>query len=66
MKLRELGEFGLIAHCASRLTQRQGVLTGIGDDAAILSSLQTPVVTCDALVEEVHFRRDWSTPFHCR
>ena len=42
---------------------RRGVTLGIGDDAAILKSLQTPVVTCDALIENVHFRRDWTPPF---
>ena len=63
MKISELGEFGLIEHLRSRLTTKPGVLHSIGDDAAVLSPLSTPVVTCDALIEGVHFRRDWTTPF---
>lgn len=62
MNLRDLGEFGLIHHLSSRLATRPGVRLGIGDDAAVLDSLTAPIVTCDALVENVHFRRDWTTP----
>ena len=36
---------------------------GIGDDAAVLSSLgKETVLTTDTLVEDVHFRRWWCTP----
>ncbi|RYG71952.1 thiamine-phosphate kinase [bacterium] len=62
MNLSELGEFGLIADLQNRLFTRTGVQLGIGDDAAVLSALQCPIVTCDALVEGIHFRRDWTTP----
>jgi len=62
MNLHDVGEFGLIERLHSRLQTRRGVRLGIGDDAAIMESLRAPVVTCDALVEKVHFRRDWTTP----
>lgn len=60
--LRALGEFGLIARLDSHLQQRAGVVLGIGDDAAVLDALRAPLVTCDCLVETIHFRRDWTTP----
>lgn len=63
MNLSTLGEFGLIQHLSQKLQTRAGVSLGIGDDAAVLQTLQTPIVTCDCLVENVHFRRDWTTPF---
>jgi len=38
------------------------VLTGIGDDAAILAAVPEPLVwTIDAAVDNVHFRRDLMT-----
>jgi len=62
----EIGEFGLIAALAdalpggASLESTMGV--GIGDDAAVWTP--TPgerlVVTTDALVEDIHFRLDWT------
>src|ERR671934_2659355 len=54
MRLSELGELGLLAEL-----ERRGLARGIEHDAAQLE--QGVVVTQDALVENVHFRLDWTT-----
>jgi thiamine-monophosphate kinase len=60
----ELGEFGLIARLTRCLPQGPDVRLGPGDDAAVVAAPDSCVVaTCDLLVEERHFRRDWSGPY---
>jgi len=67
VKLRDLGEFGLIerieraASRACAVHRPRGLVVGIGDDAAVLRAPpgEDWVVTTDALVEDVHFR--WQT-----
>jgi thiamine-monophosphate kinase len=54
MRLSELGELGLLAELEHR-----GLARGIENDAAELGG--GLVVTQDALVENVHFRPDWTT-----
>jgi thiamine-monophosphate kinase len=54
MRLGELGEVGLLAEL-----ERQGLVTGIADDGAELGG--GLVVTQDALVEDVHFRLEWTS-----
>ena len=71
MKVSDLGELGLVERIASLVAERRPaadagqhdrsprLLVGIGDDAAAWrTDATTQVLTADALVEGVHFRRD--------
>lgn len=58
----EIGEFGLIKRVTAGLGSLQSVLVGPGDDAAVLATPDGRVVaSTDLLIENRHFRRDWST-----
>ena len=52
--LSELGEFSLLA-----ALERRGLVHGVADDAAVFG--EGFVVTQDMLVENVHFRREWTS-----
>jgi thiamine-monophosphate kinase len=64
MKLRDLGEFGLIGRIAARTSCKAGVKIGIGDDAAAIEPTEglVTLITTDMLVEGVHFDLAFSDP----
>ncbi len=64
-KLAEIGEFGLISRIAAHVADGTGVVTGIGDDAAVtaLTPGMQLLTSTDMLLEDVHFRLSWHDPY---
>jgi thiamine-monophosphate kinase len=62
--IAEFGEFGLIARITAGLPQSADVIVGVGDDAAVLDigGDELVVATCDAQVEDTHFRLRHTNP----
>lgn len=64
-----LGEFDFINSVRRQAEKREGrptgLLTGIGDDAAVVISRaeSLSVITTDLLIEDVDFRRRWMPPY---
>lgn len=54
--LAQIGERSLIEHLRRRVAAGPGVVIGLGDDAAAVSTGPLTLLTTDAFVEDVHFR----------
>ncbi|AGP65247.1 thiamine monophosphate kinase [Mycobacterium intracellulare subsp. yongonense 05-1390] len=61
--LRQLGEFAVIDRLVAGRRQPAAVVLGPGDDGALVAAGDgRVVVSTDMLVQDRHFRLDWSTP----
>lgn len=62
MQVREFGEDALVAAFAEIYREHDGVEVGIGDDGAIVASVEPhQVITTDIATEGIHFNRAWSS-----
>lgn len=63
MKLSDIGEAGWIKRVRARSPSiKEGVVLGIGDDTAWVKSAENILITCDLLIEQVHFLRQLIPP----
>jgi len=64
MKLKHIGEFGLIDKIAKITKTTSSVIKGIGDDCAVLRYTKDKylLITTDMIIEDVHFRLNRATP----
>lgn len=63
LTLAQFGEFAVIDRIVRGRRQPTAVVLGPGDDAAVVSAGDgRTVVSTDMLVQDRHFRLDWSTP----
>jgi thiamine-monophosphate kinase len=61
ISVSDVGEFGLIKRVSAGLDQVDTTVLGPGDDAAVVAAPDgRVVVSTDLLVENRHFRREWS------
>lgn len=56
----DIGERALLEHLRTRVPGSDGVVIGLGDDAAAIKTGALTLVTTDVLVEGVHFVRAWT------
>jgi thiamine-monophosphate kinase len=65
-RVRDVGEFQLIDLLTQALPEEvrgdAGLVVGIGDDAAVWkpSASEEVMITTDSLIEDIHFRMDWT------
>ncbi|MFN3396705.1 MAG: thiamine-phosphate kinase [Thermodesulfovibrionales bacterium] len=65
MRLSDVGELSLIREIRGRFKKkRKGLITGIGDDAAIIAPFKDKLLlTSDMMIEGIHFDLSYTTPF---
>ncbi|KPK38645.1 MAG: hypothetical protein AMJ78_09675 [Omnitrophica WOR_2 bacterium SM23_29] len=65
MRLKTLGEVGLIERIAKKIKVDKTVIRGIGEDCAVirLSKKKLLLLTIDMLIEGVHFKAKETSPF---
>lgn len=65
MRIRDIGEIGLIKRFAGKIRLDKTVVKGIGDDTAVIKWTKDKYLlfTCDMMVEDEHFKSPPATPY---